>query len=301
MACLAAAAFANHLIARRNERKHPPPGHFIDVNGVRLHYVEHGDGKPVVLIHGNGSMAEEFAISGVVANLAVDHRVIAIDRPGYGYSDRPRGTIWDATAQANLMWAALHKLNVRRPVLLGHSWGTLVVLAMALECPDDTRGLVLLSGYYEPTWRLDIPWVSAPAIPVLGTLLRYTILPLLGWLTSDAVFRKLFDPSPVTPAFKAQFPLGLSLRPSQLRASATEAAMMVPIAAALRRRYRALSAPIAILAGTGDCIVDFRHQSLRFADQVPKASLLAVDGAGHMVHHVAPDRVAAAARQFADP
>lgn len=99
-------------------------------------------------------------------------------------------------------------------------------------------------------------------------------------------------PSSVTPSFSAQFPLGLPLRPEQLRASAEEAAMMVPVATALRPRYQTLSTAVAVLAGTDDRIATFTRQSQRFADEIPHASLTAVEGVGHMVHHLVPDRVA---------
>src|SRR4051812_26694338 len=150
LVCLAAAAIVNYVVARRNEHKHPPKGHFVTVDGVRIHYLEQGKGAPVVLVHGNGTMAEDFEISGVLAKLAVTHRVIAFDRPGYGYTDRPRGHTWDATAQGNLMHSALHALGVGSPIVVGHSWGTLVALAMALDHPADIRALVLMSGYYNP-------------------------------------------------------------------------------------------------------------------------------------------------------
>ena len=154
-AVLAAAALTNHALARRAERRNPPEGKFTTVDGVRLHYIEHGTGPVIVLLHGNGTMARDFVLSGVLDLLAKDHRVIAFDRPGFGFSERPRGRIWTAEAQAALLQKALLGLDVRQPVVVGHSWGTLVALALALRDPADVAGLVLLSGYYFPTVRAD--------------------------------------------------------------------------------------------------------------------------------------------------
>ena len=92
-ALLAGAALAVRHQTRRAEAKHPPAGRFVTVDGVRLHDVERGRGRPVVLLHGNGATLQDFELSGVVDLVSRTHRVIVFDRPGFGYSERPRGTI----------------------------------------------------------------------------------------------------------------------------------------------------------------------------------------------------------------
>jgi pimeloyl-ACP methyl ester carboxylesterase len=293
-AVLGGAALANHLVARRSERRHPPLGRFLTVDGVRLHVIEEGEGPPVVLLHGNGAMAEDFVLSGVFDRLAQNHRVIAIDRPGFGHSERPRSTVWTAAAQARLIHRALLRMGVARPVLVGHSWGTLVALRMALDHPQDAAALVLLSGYYTPTARSDVVLFSGPAIPVLGDLLRYTIAPLASLLILPILVRKIFAPGPVPGHFRHGFPFGLALRPSQLRASAADTALMVQGAFAMRHRHGELAMPVIILSGDGDRIVDLGRQSARLHLEVPGSELRVVPGAGHMIYHVAPDAVVAA-------
>jgi hypothetical protein len=92
-AALGITALYSAAKAREAEDRYAPIGRFITVNGVRLHYIERGEGEPLVLIHGNGTMAEDFLVSGIVDELAERYRVIIIDRPGYGYSERPRA-LW---------------------------------------------------------------------------------------------------------------------------------------------------------------------------------------------------------------
>jgi predicted alpha/beta-fold hydrolase len=123
---LALAAVANHLLARRAERTNPPLGRFLQVDEVRLHYLEQGQGAPLVLLHGNGGMIQDFLASGLVDRAAERHRVIVFDRPGYGYSERPRGRLWTPEAQADLLAAALRQLGVERATVLGHSWAAAV-------------------------------------------------------------------------------------------------------------------------------------------------------------------------------
>ena len=170
---LGALALLNTALARRAERKHPPTGAFVEVDGVRLHYSDRGTGRPVVLLHGNAVTGDDYNTSGVAERLVgAPCRVVVFDRPGFGHSDRPRGRAWTAEQQADLLHEALARLDVRRPVVVGHSWGTLVALAFAVRHPADTAGLVLLSGYYFPTLRLDALMVAPVAVPVLGDLLR---------------------------------------------------------------------------------------------------------------------------------
>ena len=119
IAALAAAAVVNKRLANKAERDNPPAGRFLDVNGVRLHYVERGTGDAVVLLHGNGSMIQDFESSGLIDLAAKDHRVIVFDRPGFGHSERPRGVVWTPDAQAELIKAALAQLRISNAVVLG--------------------------------------------------------------------------------------------------------------------------------------------------------------------------------------
>ena len=177
---LAAAFLYVQAKKRSAEQDNPPAGKFVEVDGVRLHYIERGEGPALVLLHGNGLFANDFELSGLLERAARNHRVIAFDRPGFGYSERPSGTDWTPEAQARLIYQALHELRVERPVVVGHSWGTLVALAMALDFPKYVRGIALVSGYFYPSGRVDAALASVPALPVLGHFLRYTVAPLAG-------------------------------------------------------------------------------------------------------------------------
>ena len=228
----AGAALLVRQAARLAEKRYPPKGKFLTVDGVRLHYTDTGgDGAALVLLHGNGMTNEDWRRSGVSERAARSYRVIAFDRPGFGYSDRPRGQPWTPDAQADLMHAALVQMGVTQPVIVGHSWGALVAAAYAIRHPDALRGLVLMSGYYFPTFRSDSIIFAPPAIPVIGDALRYTISPLLGWLMAPKLIETLFAPVPVPERFSKNFPLSIALRPWQLRAAAVESTIMVPAAA----------------------------------------------------------------------
>jgi pimeloyl-ACP methyl ester carboxylesterase len=292
-AAVGAAAIYWNRRAQQAERDNPPIGNFVAAGGDRLHYVERGSGEPaIVILHGNGSMVQDILASGLVERLAPLHRMVIFDRPGFGHSRRPRGRIWTPGAQARVLLEAFDRLGVDRPVVVGHSWGTLVALALALRYPRAVRSLVLVSGYYNPTFRLDVPLLAPPGLPVIGPLLRWSISPLLARLAFPSLLRHVFAPSPVPERFRAAFSKELALRPRQLAASGAETALMIPMAA-YRRRYRNLTVPAQLVAGTADRIIDPIRQSARLVRQVPQGCLHLVPGGGHMVHHQDPGAVSA--------
>ncbi len=302
LAGLAATALYVSVKTRQAEHRYPPIGRFITVNGVRLHYVERGRGEPLVLIHGNGMMIQDFLISGIVDELAERYRVIIIDRPGYGYSARPR-ILWTPRAHATLYQAALQQLGISSAVVLGHSWGSMVAVALALQAPQLVRSLVLASGYYYPTLRADVLLFSSPAIPGLGDAMRYTVSPIVAQLILPGLIKAMFAPAPVTEHFDRQIPKALMLRPVQLRASAEDAALMTPSVIELQERYRELTLPVVIVTGGDDQIADVGRQSKRLHRELPNSELIVVPGMGHMIHHLAPGHVVAAidrASEWAD-
>jgi pimeloyl-ACP methyl ester carboxylesterase len=303
-AALGGAALYNRAQARRAERDNPPVGRFLELDGVRLHYLDEGPadtgttgrggGPPVVLLHGNAVTLDDWIVSGVFDLVAVSRRVVAFDRPGFGYSERPRDRSWTPAAQANLLRRVCRRLGVERPVVVGHSWGTLVALAWALQAPQEVAGLVLASGYYYPSTRLDAALVTPAAVPVLGDLLNHTISPPLTHMTLPGTLRTMFAPRPVPDRFRDTFPKSLIPRPKQLRAMSQEGSIMVPAAAALQQHYGGFSCPSVVITGDADRVVDPEDQSIRLAHELNDAELRIVPGAGHMVHHAVPHEVAEA-------
>jgi pimeloyl-ACP methyl ester carboxylesterase len=297
-AAVGAAAF-NAVRARRAEESNPPVGSFIEVDGVRLHYLERGSGPLVVLLHGNGTMIQDWLASGVFDALATTNRVIAFDRPGFGHSQRPRSTIWTPAAQARLIAAALEAMGCVPATIVGHSFGTLVAAEMGLAHPKVADSLVLIGGYYYPSARVDAALASPPAIPVVGDAIRYTVSPFLGAAMKPGMEAQIFAPAPVSAGWKETFPFEMTLRPSQIRAAAAEAALTVAGAASLAPRLSGLTLPVTLVAGDGDKVVSTSDQSERLAGALEGSELLIVGGAGHMVHHTAWEAVVSAIRKAA--
>ena len=289
-AVLGATVLAVTVSTRRTERAHPPAGRSLRISGTNLYYFDEGTGPPLVFIHGNVVSAQDFVASGLVASLMKRYRVIVFDRPGFGYSERPRDVDWTPMRQAELLSSALAELEVREPIVVAHSFGCLVAVALALAHPQALTGLVLLSGYYYPSTLLGVPLFALPASPVVGDALRFTALPVFARLMAPLVAKQLFAPAKVTGTF-AGYPLSMSRRPSQIRATIEDANALEPAAKVMKGHYGEIAIPVEVLAGDGDMVVNTWSQSERLSRALQDARFTVVRGAGHMVHYIAPDRV----------
>jgi pimeloyl-ACP methyl ester carboxylesterase len=296
---LAISTLLNRRLARSAELDNPPNGQFLEVDGVRLHYVERGTGRPLVLLHGNGSMIQDFESSGLIHLAAKRYRVIVFDRPGFGHTNRPRNVVWTPTAQAELINSALGQLGISEAIVLGHSWGASVAVALGLKYPKLVQGLVLVSGYYYPTLRFDVVALSGPAVPLVGDVLRYTLSPILSRLMWPLLMAKIFGPRPMPKKFEG-FPKEMALRPSQIRASAAESALMIPDAFHFRNDYANLNMSVTIVAGEEDRLIDIDAQSSRLHSDVPWSKFHRVPGSGHMVHQTATPAVMSAINEVSE-
>ena len=287
----AVAAWVEHR-SRRAERDNPPEGRFIDVDGVRLHCVERGEGPAVVLIHGNNAWWRDFLASGLIDQLSRNHRVIAFDRPGFGHSQRPRDRLWTPSAQASVIAAALRQIGVADAAVVGHSMGATVALALALDHPEQVRSLALLGGFYFPTLRADALITAPVALPVVGDVMRYTVTALSARALLDSSIGHMFAPSDIPTNYMSVLPREMLVRPVQLRANAEDAAFMIPAARQLSARLLELQVPVTVIVGEQDTVVDRQAHSARLHSEVPGSRLVVVPGAGHMVHHAAQREIA---------
>lgn len=275
-------------------------GRFLDAAGATLHCVDAGRGPPVVLVHGIGSTLEDWFISGVAGDLLRDHRVVAVDRPGYGHSTRPSRLTWTPERQADAIAGLMDGLGIAGAVVAAHSFGVLPAIALALRHPSTVRALVLLAGFYYPGATVARTARAVAALPGLGPLARTTLAPPLARAAMPALVRAMFAPDRPTAAFQAGFPVHLATRSTQLEAGADDTARIEPATRRLSPHYHRLALPVTAVAGEADTIVDAAAQTGRLARTVPGAQALIVPATGHMVHHTATDRVTAAIREALD-
>ena len=259
---------------------YPPSGDFLTVDGQRLHFEARGTGPDLVMIHGASGSLRDLTFS-LRDRLADRFRVTVIDRPGLGHSDpMPDASL---RAQALLLKAAVARLGVKDPVLLGQSYGGSVALAWALT--GGPRALVLVGspslpwpGKLDPWYRLTSTRLGrALAIPLASALVPQSYV-----ATTTA---NVFAPDPVPPGYAEHLGAALALRRASLAANAAQVNALRAELVAMEPQYPRLTLPVELIHGDRDSIVPLAVHSGPLSQLLPKARLTVIEGGGHMPHH----------------
>jgi len=283
----------------RTQAAFPPLGDFVEVDGANLHYVDRGAGVPVVLVHGASGNLRDFTNS-ILDRLAEDHRVIAFDRPGHGWSERPDvDAVHDPAVQAQLINAALKKIGVGPHVLVGHSWGGAVAMAYALAYPDDLLGVIPLAGATYP-WPGGIAWYHRVVqTPVVGAYFLHTLMVPAGLQLSGPGVVGNFAPDAAPAGFAEAIGLNLLFRPNNFRNNSADVSHLKAALALQSQRYGEVRVPTIIIHGGGDRSVGFAIHSEPLHAAVKGSELIRLRGTGHMPHYAHPDYVVDAVARLA--
>ncbi|MCE6958371.1 alpha/beta hydrolase [Cereibacter sphaeroides] len=274
--------------------EYPRSGPLLAVSGGRVHANVEGEGPDLVLIHGASGNLRDFTFD-LVKRLKAEFRVIALDRPGHGWSelDAPGGN--DVETAAAMLREAAAALGVSRPIVLGHSYGGAVALAWGLQDPIGTHGLVILAGASMPFGATGRPvtlseerFAPPPALPrmVVATLV-------------DQTLARIFAPQIPPPGYADNIGAPLALRPGTFRLNAWQLATLSSDLEPMVRRYTDLPLPVEIVHGADDRTVSVRSHAASLARLLPNATLTILEGVGHMPHHAEPEAVVAAIRRVA--
>jgi len=299
-AVLCAGAAITFVGSRLIERAHVPRGRFVEIDGLRQHVIELGSGAspqalPVVLLHGAGANLQDMNLA-LGERLARRHRVILVDRPGFGFSARKAGSGNTPEDQAAVLHKLLDRLGIDRGVFVGHSWGGTLALTFALNYPERVAGLVLVAAPTHPgLWRMTS--INAVLATPVGWLFAHTLALPFGAILIGPGSRTAFLPQTLPHRYVKRTAAMLVLRPATLLANWADVGCLEKFLARQMERYGELRAPTIALVGDRDPLVPPEQHVMKLAAAAPVVKVELVAGFGHMLHHGAADRVAAAVEE----
>ncbi|MEO0936751.1 MAG: alpha/beta hydrolase [Pseudomonadota bacterium] len=270
----------------------PPEGQFIDVAGHPVHYVEMGRGPDLVLLHGaNGSTRDmTFSIAGT---LAQSYRVLIFDRPGLGWTPT-LGADMTISDQARLLQDAAAQLGAARPLVVGQSFGGAVMMAWAVNHPDDIAAAISLAGATHPWEGGQSALYHVLSAAVIGPALAHLFAAFVPDSYVEGQMASVFAPQPEPAGYAAAIGIPVVMRPAQQVSNARQRTSLHAQLSALHLRYAEVTIPIEIVHGDADDTVGLTVHSTRLVDDAPGAVLTVLEGAGHMPHHTHQAQVIAA-------
>lgn len=272
----------------------PRLGRFLEIDGRTVHVIDEGDGEPVVLLHGWGSLAQE-----VIAGFSgLDgFRLIAPDRPGYGFSDPIDGELRGPDAQAVWLGGVLDALELDAPILAGHSFGASVAASFATSVPDRVSRLMLIAPFCRPTRYPATIFVHFAASAVGGPI-RSSILPALLPVVGPSRMAAVLAPTPV-PDYLADFPYAHLVRDHSVLSMAAEIGAFNGCMARWPAVGGHFPGPVSIVAGAKDTVAVPDWHVSWLTEHMPQAEVILLDEAGHAPHHMAEGPVKAELRRLA--
>ncbi|RIK17883.1 MAG: 3-oxoadipate enol-lactonase [Anaerolineae bacterium] len=250
-------------------------------NGIDLYYETVGQGEPILLLHGLGSCAEDWALQ--IPALAQRYRVIAADMRGHGHSDKPHGP-YSVAMMATDVLGLLDGLGIKSTHIIGLSMGGMIAFQLAVDHPDRVRSMVIVN--------------SAPALVAqsfgekLNIKQRLLLAQLFGPARTGRFLSKRLFPKPDQEFMRAQ----LIERWAKNDKDAYLASMRALIGWSVLDRVGSISCPVMVIAGDRDYTP--LEAKRKYVALIPNAQLKVIEDSGHATPIDQADRFNACVLEF---
>lgn len=279
---------------------YPRPNQVALVQNAMIYADQRGVGRDVVLIHGANGSSRDFTFKFAAMLVDAGFRVTSFDRPGLGWSDDIGDIGNSPLIQAQFLIAAAKAFGVKKPIVLGQSYGGSVAMAWALIAPDYVSGLVSVSGATN-VWPGELGlWYTLSA----SSFGEYVIAPMVESFATRSlaasILESTFAPDLVPDGFIDYVGVELSMRRETFIINANQIAALKSHLEIMEPNYAHLNVPLEIVFGSADTIVPVDVHGRKLVTQVPGANLVVLEGTGHMPHHSNPLEVLAAVNRVAE-
>ncbi|HEY1599113.1 MAG TPA: haloalkane dehalogenase [Pirellulales bacterium] len=275
--------------------------HYVEVNGLRMHYLDEGTGDPILCLHGEPSWC--YLYRKMVPILALEHRVVAPDLVGFGRSDKPaERSAYTYAMHHDAVVGFIEALDLRRITLVCQDWGGLLGLPIATEMPDRFARLVIMNTGL-PTGdppQTEAAKKSAAAFAAWRGFAERTLDLPIGFVIKGAT--KSNPSAEILAAYEAPYP------DATYKAGAAQFPLLVPVAPgdeavpAMKRTREALrqwTKPALVMFSDSDPITaggdEFFRRTIPSAKDEPAVT---IRDAAHFLQEDKGEEIADHIRQF---
>ncbi len=256
--------------------------HYVEVNGLRIHYVDEGQGEVILCLHGEPTWS--FLYRKMIPPLAARHRVVAMDLAGFGRSDKP-GDIGDYSFQfhRDVLVGFIEALDLQGITAVMQDWGGLLGLTVATQLPDRFARLVIMNTGLptgdEPPGEAFLRWREFAAkmgtkLPI-GRIIKGGLAHPENLSTAEVAAYEAPFPTPEYKAGAAAFPLLVPTNPNDSGSAEMRAA---------RLAFRQWQKPTLVLFSDGDPITKGGDRFFRFLIRpARKQPEITIHEAGHFL------------------
>jgi haloalkane dehalogenase len=274
---------------------YPFQSRYVSLPAGEMHYVDEGEGDPILLVHGTPTWSFEYRH--VIAALSTHHRCIAPDHLGFGLSERPAGFAYTPEAHAAVLGEFVDRLGLDRFTLVVHDFGGPIGLPLALRPSSPVDRLVILNSF---AWPLDDDPAMKRAAKMAGGALGRFLYKYFNASQQLIMPSAYGDKKKLTKAIHQQY---LQVfRDRNARVQVLHALVRALLAS--RAHYQllldglpALRVPALLLWGMKDSAFQ-PYQLERWRALLPQASVVRLEQAGHWPHEEEPARVITEIERF---
>lgn len=285
------------------EKRFPPIGEVLSVDGRDIHLVDlpqlsDDPLPPLLFIHGaSGNLRDQ--MGAYREKLEGRARLLFVDRPGHGYSQRGLERDNSPAGHAAVYSALLEERNIEKAILVCHSLGCASAAAMAVNHPEKVAGLVFVAPATHP-WPGGVTWYyELAATPLIGPFMSETVFLPIGRLLMKNGVHSVFSPNDVPANYAERSALELVFRPRIFRANARDVTSLKRYVEEISPRYKEIEVPTVIITGDSDDIVLAEIHSVGLEKDIDGAELIVLEKVGHKPDYAETDVVISAIEKVA--
>lgn len=272
---------------------YPFQSRWFETDGIRVHYIDEGAGRPILMCHGNPTWS--FLYRNIIMRLKRQFRCVAVDYPGFGLSDRPSGYGYTPAEHARILGRLVDHLDLDGFLIMGQDWGGPIGMSVASQRAGRVAGLVFMNTWF---WRTD-----RLAMQLFSRLM--STRPMQRQILERNFFVERLMPG------AASYPLGAEVMEQYRRAQPTPEArwgvaefphqILASRAWLERLANHAPEAlrdkPALLVWGMKDRAFGSPKVIERWQQYFPDAEVVVLADANHFIQEDAPDRIADAVAQ----